>query len=248
MRISNTLRRDPSGTKGLTRRYEGQLVYLFRNFKSSVIMFFNDGSRYLAEPIPIQEVSTNTLLRVNALIMQTVIAPGRQVTDDNSQKACATGAQKASLFLKQVGIASPPELTYMDTNLVAVIQQRNYAALHGITDEMGKKIANVLTDDILKGKGADSIARDINDQVEGVGITRAKTMARTETMYAYNSTATARYEAHGITEEEWLTTADELTCDICAPKDGQKYPIGTEDCPAHPNCRCTKLPVIPEVD
>jgi SPP1 gp7 family putative phage head morphogenesis protein len=246
MRISNTLRRDPSGTKGLTRRYEGQLVYLFRNFKSAVIMFFNDGSRYLAEPIPIQEVSTSTLLRVNALIMQTVIGPGRQVTDDNSKKACATGAQKASLFLKQVGIVSPPELSAMDANLVALIQQKNYASLHGITDEMGKKIANVLIDDIIKGEGAEQIARDINAQVE-IGIDRAKVMARTETMYAYNSTATDRYKKFGITEEEWLATADELTCDICAPKDGKKYPIGTEDCPAHPNCRCVKLPVIPEV-
>jgi SPP1 gp7 family putative phage head morphogenesis protein len=222
------------------------LVYLFRNFKSAVVMFFNDGSRYLAEPMPIHELSTNTLLRVNGLIVTTIIAPGKQVTADNSQKACATGAQKSSKYLAQAGIVSPPELTYMDTNLVAIIQQRNYAALDGITQEMGKKIANVLTDDIIKGKGADQIARDINEQVE-IGIDRAKVMARTEVMYAYNSTATERYKKFGITEEEWLTTEDERTCDECGPLDGKKFPIGEKDCPLHPQCRCVKLPVIPEV-
>jgi SPP1 gp7 family putative phage head morphogenesis protein len=246
MRISNTLRRDPSGTKGLTRRYEGQLVYLFRNFKSAVVMFFNDGSRYLAEPIPVHELSTSTLLRVNGLIVTTIIAPGRKVTDDNSQKACATGAQKASLFLKQGGISAPPGLTYMDTNLVALIQQRNYAALDGITQEMGKKIANVLTDDIIKGIGADQMARDINAVVE-IGIDRAKVLARTETMYAYNTVATERYKKFGISEVEWLATEDERTCDECGPLDGKRFPIGEMDCPLHVQCRCVTLPVIPEV-
>jgi SPP1 gp7 family putative phage head morphogenesis protein len=220
------------------------IEFLFKELKTSVSEMFG-ANRMMAATRA--DAPPEIIFRVNRLIINKVVVPAAKVTADNSQKACASGALKASQILAQEGIVIPPALTFTEQKLVETIRLRNLSALTGITDEMGKKIANVLTDDIIKGKGADQIARDINEQVEGIGIARAKVMARTETMYAYNATATARYKAHGIDEEEWLTAHDERTCDVCGPLDGMKFPIGEQDCPAHPNCRCVKLPVIPEV-
>ena len=245
MKVSKTTRRDPSGTSKLRRDYEAQLIALFRKLKGDVRSYFDSGSRILEERALLSGASPDSILKINNIIMKTVVVPAKQITVDNSTNACAQGALKASILLKQVGVDVAPQLTTLDMKLVNIIQLRNYSALNGITDEMGKKIANVLTDDIIKGEGADQMARDINNEVD-IGITRARTMARTETMYAYNTTATERYKAHGIEEEEWLTTEDERTCDICGPLDGQRFPVGEQDCPIHPNCRCVKLPVLPE--
>ena len=244
MKVSKTLRRDPSGTAGLRRKYESQLVALFKDLKSGIMEMFGSNRLMAATR---SDTPPEIVYRINRMIISKVVVPAAQVTADNSRKACAAGALRSSQILAQQGVVVPPALSFAESKLVETIRLRNLAALTGITDEMGKKIASVLTDDILKGKGADAIARDINEQVDGIGITRARTMARTETMYAYNATATDRYKRNGIDEEEWLTTEDERTCEVCGPMDGMKFPIGEQDCPIHPNCRCVKLPVIPEV-
>ena len=91
------------------------------------------------------------------------------------------------------------------------------------------------------------IAKNIDEQTD-IGITRARVMARTETMYAFNTGLTNEYASHGIEAVEWLAAYDERVCEQCAPLMGQKFPIDeAPDCPLHPQCRCTLLPVIPEV-
>ena len=47
---------------------------------------------------------------------------------------------------------------------------------------------------------------------------------------------------------EWLAALDERMCDVCEAHHGKQYPINDHpEIPAHPNCRCILIPVIPEV-
>jgi len=84
-----------------------------------------------------------------------------------------------------------------------------------------------------------AITKDFN-----ISYNAADRLIRTETSKFYNSAAEDSYKAAGITKIEWLTEEDDRTCEICGPRDGQVYLIGTMNAPAHVNCRCTILPII----
>lgn len=72
----------------------------------------------------------------------------------------------------------------------------------------------------------------------------ADRLIRTEASKFYNNAAQDSYRAAGISKVEWLTEKDDRTCEICGPLDGKQFPVGGISAPAHPNCRCTILPVI----
>lgn len=56
-----------------------------------------------------------------------------------------------------------------------------------------------------------------------------------------------RNNADILTAKEWITARDERVCPICRPMDGKVTLLDTNDRPpAHPNCRCTEVPVIAE--
>lgn len=84
-----------------------------------------------------------------------------------------------------------------------------------------------------------AIAKDFN-----ISWSSADRLIRTEASKFYNEAAQDSYKAAGLTEVEWLTEEDDKTCEICGPRDGKRYPIGSISAPGHPNCRCTLLPVI----
>ena len=95
----------------------------------------------------------------------------------------------------------------------------------------------------------DRIASAIRKGVDGngsMGIVRARMIARTEVINAYNVGAKKRYEQAGLTEKDmvWITTFDERTCVICSGYDGMLISKTGEIPPAHPNCRCTIAPVV----
>lgn len=101
---------------------------------------------------------------------------------------------------------------------------------------------------------------------------RLETIARTESMRAFNQVSLQMFEAWGIKHVEWYTTIDDVTCDFCAAMHGtiiqtgakfwglgetmfvsneegiiSSMLFGYEDIvspPLHPRCRCVLLPII----
>ncbi|SDH70333.1 phage putative head morphogenesis protein, SPP1 gp7 family [Aneurinibacillus thermoaerophilus] len=73
---------------------------------------------------------------------------------------------------------------------------------------------------------------------------RAEMIARTESMWAYNRAADRIYdEVEDLEEFEVLVTKDERTCKKCKKFIGQTYTKETApELPAHPRCRCVKVP------
>lgn len=66
---------------------------------------------------------------------------------------------------------------------------------------------------------------------------RNEMIARTETATAVSEGSLYGYEEAGETEVVWLVEKDDALCEICAPRDGQRFPIQQAHgmIPAHPN-------------
>lgn len=129
---------------------------------------------------------------------------------------------------------------------------RNFTELQGITDAMDQEISRQLTQGFAEGWGPRKMARELNDRVDAVGITRARTMARTETIRTHSEATLNRYErmlgpdAQVTGKAEWRTAGDDRVCPICEGLEGQTFALDEARgmLPIHPNCRCSWLPVV----
>jgi SPP1 gp7 family putative phage head morphogenesis protein len=75
---------------------------------------------------------------------------------------------------------------------------------------------------------------------------RAETIARTETLLASGEAQERCYRQMNVGFVQYAATADDRTCDFCAPRSGCLYWIGSVKTPIHPNCRCALTPVTLE--
>ena len=131
-----------------------------------------------------------------------------------------------------------------------LIFTRTYQSLSGVTDAMSSAISRELAQAMLDGVGAREIARRLSDRVDKIGLTRARVIARTETVAAsaeatLNMYTEARIE--GVTVmSEFTTAGDDQVCPECQALEGQVRTIEEARgvIPVHPNCRCTWLPVV----
>jgi len=109
------------------------------------------------------------------------------------------------------------------------------------------KLTNVMSQAITQGWG---INRTVNAMMEGVDKSlrnRMTTLVQTESAHLAEVASEKSMAETGVEKWEWLATLETHTCGLCASLDGQMFDVGDRDapnCPAHPNCRCTKIPVI----
>lgn len=133
---------------------------------------------------------------------------------------------------------------------LGLIYTRVYSDLAGITDAMDVQISRILAQGIGEGRGAMSIARDINRRVDGIGRTRARMLARTEVVSAASEASLNAYKEAGLegvtVQAEWSTAGDDQVCEECADMEGKTFSMdeATGMIPLHPNCRCAWLPVV----
>jgi hypothetical protein len=117
------------------------------------------------------------------------------------------------------------------------------------------QVANTLTAQGIEGtKALEKIKTDTNKYAEKLRRQRARTIARTETMMAYNEGKQQAWNQaadRGLINKQtarkvWVTGPMDV-CTICAPLNGQNQPINKPFSikrmtpPAHPNCRCTMV-------
>jgi len=134
----------------------------------------------------------------------------------------------------------------------AVIYSRVYSELEGVTAAMDQQISRILADGIIQGWGTERIAQEIAAKVEGIGITRALMIARTEVIRAHHLATIQEYrnlEIQGIKiQAEFSTAGDGRVCKVCAGLNGKIFSLNEAEgiIPVHPNCRCVCLPYIEE--
>jgi len=115
-------------------------------------------------------------------------------------------------------------------------------------DEVGEETARLLAVQLKQGfeggEGIPKIARRVRSVFDYCSTSRAKMIARTETIMASNEGALTGYESSGVVEKAEFYPAPDA-CDDCLAEVGE-YPIEEAHgkIPVHPNCRCCWLPVV----
>jgi len=233
--------RDPSLAGKLRVAYGNDLDKLFINFKEDVKKRL--GVRELAEPSAIATTlaQTNIEYSINA----TITIPAHSIIKTNVAKGYTAGAIRGTTFLNAAGVKTAYTQMTVDQKVISILEQRNLSDLDGINQAMSTDIMRKVGDGVLNGRGIESIARDIDESIDGIGRDRARLLARTETMTAFNRAALTQYDKIGVDEVEWYTSHLENVCEDCESLDGQTFPMGeAPPCPYHPNCPCILLPVI----
>jgi SPP1 gp7 family putative phage head morphogenesis protein len=245
---SRSFRRDPSMMAGRIKRYEKRLVGLFEDAREELVALVDKDKAELERALESDLNLSLLQMHLAQIIQRRILDPASSMAVEEVSSAYRAGGTRADQFL---GIGVTARIGNMPTDKTAlyVLQSRSLTGLKGITDEMSKQVMSEITDGMLRGDSPRDVARAISDRVDAIGINRARSIARTETMKAYNVGATNRYKQRGVTEQEWLATTSERTCSYCSGQDGRTYPLDdSPDMPAHPNCRCAWLPVIPKLE
>jgi SPP1 gp7 family putative phage head morphogenesis protein len=244
------IRKDPSGSKSVEKKFARQLVGLVNDYRGVMLRFVeqNQGRALEISHIPI---GTGTLITsIHQLASMTIMQRANAVAEAAAAMAYTHGREWADKAISTKGVFNPvtkvQKLFYLPPERAAIerIAARNFMEIQGMTDEMAKRLSRSLVDGFEKGETMNLLIRRVREETD-FGRNRSITIARTETMRAVNSAAKERYEQTGVERVEWLAAWDDRTCDECESKHGQIYDIGdAPDLPQHPNCRCCLSPVI----
>jgi len=126
---------------------------------------------------------------------------------------------------------------------------RSGVAIRGLDKTGYDRVGTALARSIRLGLGDTNAAKLINDAIGDPA--RALTIAITETNRAVSLGAMKTYREAGLEKMEWVTSDP---CPECAQNNNQVVEIGgtfnsgAQQPPAHPNCRCALLPVIPDYE
>ncbi len=128
--------------------------------------------------------------------------------------------------------------------------RRHYRALEGVTQEMDRQMSRTLTEGFAQGHHPRKMASELNDRIDKIGITRARTIAQTETINTHAEATLNSYERSDteqvVKETEFSDSNDARVCERCEDLDGTTYTIDEARgvIPQHPNCRCSFIPVL----
>lgn len=112
--------------------------------------------------------------------------------------------------------------------------------------DVASQAGETLVTGISSGKGLRTVAAEFR-RVTGSTATRAALVARTETLRAYRGASLAAYQGSGLVKQwRWLSARQVRTCPTCWARDGKVFPVD-EPFVSHPACRCSPIPVLPDV-
>lgn len=263
-------RADPTQTKTLRRRYAQRLRGGFADINTEIRRGVRDADAFglatdrLADPIrPGDFRFTTDDQKIERFrrwldgqqrteVLNTISRNGNEFI----QPAYEKGARDATQRARERGIMVPDD-SNLDTifdrpvnrNAVQRLYTRNYQALQGVTDAVGRDISRALSEGFAQGLNPRTMADTLTDRIDTIGKTRATVLARTEIINAHATASLNRFEELGIDEvgirAEWSTAGDSRVCPRCASREGDRYTIEQAKgiIPLHPRCRCTWLPI-----
>lgn len=234
--------KNPSSMGLVERKYYSFLKRKYKEMLKKIKQIINATGGKRLTPGDIAEILSKT----SFVVRETLLNPAQRMIDEYTDLAVQAAHHRSVQFLNRVGVQAVLGILPVDQSVISVLKLRGIASITGIADETEKKIRQVISDAVIRGKSMNDIAGELTEQI-GITFNRAKTIARTEVMYAFNTVAQEEYKHYDVKKVEWLTASDERTCPICKPLNGKIFDIDkAPDIPAHPNCRCVLLPVIEE--
>jgi len=173
----------------------------------------------------------------------------RTLLTQHQLTAYNTGGQIA---LERLGVDSTFEL--VDQAVIDDLEELAFGTVAGISESTHSMLADVLAQGAAQGNGVDTIARDVTNTLrsEWPDLTsgRARLIANTEINRAMSRATRDTYSRNGIERQEWITSGDGRVCPVCEANEAQgsvsaDFASGDPYPPAHPDCRCALIPVIP---
>jgi len=130
------------------------------------------------------------------------------------------------------------------------IKKHTGESIKSILDTTFDALKRTLAEGVANGESIPNLAARITEEYNQCKGYKAIRIARTETISSTNQGALQAYKQSGVVEKkEWLISAD--ACDICidiaaggAVGINELFKGGFDVPPAHPNCRCSIIPVI----
>ncbi|MBA0948667.1 ADP-ribosyltransferase [Enterococcus gallinarum] len=163
----------------------------------------------------------------------------RQIYELTDQGAFSLDFSRYSSYALQVAISKP----WKGNNFSGRIWKNH---LKTIPDRLSKTMSL----SILHGWGVDRTVKEMMFGIDSVLRNRMTTLVQTESAHLAEVANDKAMAETGVEEWEWLATFEAHTCDRCGGFDGKtskelKEKLGyIPSCPDHPNCRCTRVPVI----
>jgi len=135
-------------------------------------------------------------------------------------------------------------------------QSETVDRIRGMQDDQLDKIKDILRNG--RAHRAETLADELEEQLEGVTRSRAEFIARDATLKLNAHVTRERQKACGIEQYIWSTSLDERVRDTHAELEGQTFswddqPVVNEDGDVgHTGddyqCRCVAVPILPELD
>lgn len=132
--------------------------------------------------------------------------------------------------------------------ILARVQQRITVLTRPLARDADQAMRRELVRGVRLGKNPRDTAGRMVRQVEGQfngGLTRALTIARTETLDAYREAAAAIQDANRDVLGGWIWLAHldgDRTCAACWAMHGTEHPLSAPGPQGHPQCRCSRAP------
>ena len=117
-------------------------------------------------------------------------------------------------------------------------------------NEAGEEVSgyarDVLVNGLARGRALRSVAAELEQGIRGMTLSRALTIARTETLRAHREAHFQSYKRNPEIVESWVWraavgNADPPPCAACFSQHGTEHPLD-ERMETHPNCRCRMIP------
>lgn len=140
----------------------------------------------------------------------------------------------------------------VDERQIAAIVRRSTQQITSRTRPLSRDAYQVVRRELLRGVAAGSnpraTARRIIARAErgfNGGLTRALTIARTETLDAHRAAAALAQAEHADVLAGWVWLADlsGRVCPACLSEHGTRHPLSDPGPLGHQNCRCSRVPV-----
>ena len=176
--------------------------------------------------------------------LQGGITPSLSVTTEQNNIVPVTGSYPyAAPLVKPIHLEA-----------LRIAYTRDFTDLQGITTEMSQQIRREIIDGMEAGIHTREIAKNINDRVNKIGLTRSKTLARTEVGRAFRvagvNESIALQEEFDLPVEfhyQWVTAEDERVRSAHAARHGRVYTAEqVRPLIGDVNCRCNTVEVLPE--
>lgn len=125
-----------------------------------------------------------------------------------------------------------------------------------IDEHTRERVARAIISAADEDVGMPGVYRNLRHEFEQFGTKRSRMIARTELAFASGHARQEVFTRSRVKLHEWVTAGDELVGlghTECKDNEaagsirvGAYFPSGVTAEPAHPNCRCTTLPIVSE--